>query len=156
MKRIFAFLSLMILAACTVQPEPPIETPPDGDGPIVCKDSEAGGLQTEAIPIEFGTAYESTNGLIYYRAEGVGATTVSLRLDGMPSVGYLTYSVFNARTGQTAIVGNFDDSDGPIPASAAFTGDIDEPGGVIVALEYLDVDVQQNGCSTFQFMLTRE
>ena len=146
-----ALLSLALcLAACATQPEP---TPPGGSSePTLCDDGSQYSF-VNARPIEFGKAYELSSGLLYFRAETDRPARVTLRLDNLPSSGYLSYSVLDGS--QRAILGDyFSDLEGPIPSSATFNGEIEKAGAVFVRLEHLDLN--STTCPRYQFTLFRE
>lgn len=157
MKRLIYISLALILAACGTNPQPPENNNGDGGGngerPL-CDDGRHS-LAVNAKPIEFGKAYESTSGLIYYRAETDRPTRVTLRLDNLPDYGYLSYRVLN-RNQESVISGHFSEQDGPIPPSAVFTDEIEEAGGVFVQLEHVVFDLNNTRCAKFQFTLFRE
>lgn len=159
MKRLIYLSLVLILAACGTTPQPPGNGDGNGDGngsgerPL-CDDGRHS-LAVNAKPIEFGKAYESTSGLIYYRAETDRPTRVTLRLDNLPDYGFIDYRVLNSRQ-QSVISGHFSDEDGPIPSSAVFTDEIEEAGAVFVQLEHINFDLNDTRCAKFQFTLFRE
>ena len=151
MKRLIYLSLVLILTACGTTPPPPENNNGDGNGERPLCDDGRHSLQVNAKPIEFGKSYESTSGLLYFRAETDRPTRVTLRLDNLPDYGYLTYEVLD-----TGIVGNFSDQDGPIPPSVMFTGEVEEAGGVFVQLEHVVFDLSDTRCAKFQFTLFRE
>ncbi len=157
MKRLIYLSLVLILAACGTSPQPPGNNNGDGDGngerPL-CDDGRHS-LAVNAKPIEFGKSYESTSGLLYFRADTDRPTKVTLRLDNLPDYGYLSYRVLNSRQ-RSVITGHFSDEDSPIPASAVFTDEIEEAGGVFVQLEHVVFDLNNTRCAKFQFTLFRE
>jgi hypothetical protein len=158
MKHLIYLSLVLILAACGTTTQPPGNGDGNGDGngsserPL-CDDGRHS-LPVKAKPIEFGKAYEVTSGLLYFRAETDRPTKVTLRLDNMPDYGYLSYRVLNQRQ-QSVITGHFSDLDGPIPSSAVFTGEIEEPGAVFVQLEHFTEDLSDTRCPRYQFTLFR-
>ena len=157
MKRLIYISLALILAACGTNPQPPENNNGDGGGngerPL-CDDGRHS-LAVNAKPIEFGKAYESTSGLIYYRAETDRPTRVTLRLDNLPNYGFIDYRVLN-REQESVISGHFSEQDGPIPPSAVFTDEIEQAGGVFVQLEHINFDLNDTRCAKFQFTLFRE
>lgn len=155
MKRLIYLSLVLILAACGTSPQPPENNNGDGDGGrLDCGDNRHS-LAVNAKPIEFGKSYESTSGLLYFRAETDRPAKVTLRLDNLPDYGYLSYRVLNSRQ-RSVITGHFSDENGPIPSSAIFTDEIEEAGGVFVQLEHIDFDLSDTRCAKFQFTLFRE
>jgi hypothetical protein len=78
---------------------------------------------------------------------------VTLRLDNLPNYGLVGFQVLDAE--QNAVIGEYySDQDGPIPPSAVFTGQIEQPGAVFVRLEHI-YGLGETRCATFQFLLTK-
>lgn len=157
MKRLILLSLVLVLAACGPETvtQPPENGNGNGDGERPFCDDGRHSLPVNAKPVEFGKAYELSSGLLYFRAETDRPTKVTLRLDNMPSYGYLSYRVLNQRQ-QSVITGHFSDLDGPIPSSAVFTDDIEEPGAVFVQLEHFTEDLTDTRCPKYQFTLFRE
>lgn len=158
MKRLIYLALVLTLAACGTTPQPPENNNGDGgsngDERVLCDDGRHS-LAVNAKPIEFGKAYESTSGLLYFRTETDRPTKVTLRLDNPPNYGFIDYRVLN-REQESVISGHFSDEDGPIPLSAVFTDEIEEAGGVFVQLEHVVFDLENTRCAKFQFTLFRE
>jgi len=155
MKRLILLSLVLVLAACVTDPVTPPPENGDGNGggePQLCDDGSHSDIVL-AKPIEFGKAYQVRTGLSYFRARTDRPITVTLRLDNLPNYGFIDYRVLDAEQ-NAVIVGNFSDRDGPIPRSALFTGQIEQPGAVFVRLNHA-VGLGETRCATFQFLLTK-
>ncbi len=152
MKRLISFSLVLVLAACNTDPVPPTNGE-DGERKL-CDDGSRYSF-INAQPIEFGKSYELSSGLVWFRAVTDRPTKVTLRLDNLPDYGLINFSVLNYKQ-QPIIADNFSASDGPIPSSATFTGEVEEVGAVFVKLEHIDPNYDGTICPKYQFTLFRE
>lgn len=160
MKRSILLCLMVILAACQTQPGPgsgPGEEPgetPGGNEPLVCNDGQHAEV-FNSKPIEFGQAYEVTNETTYFTTtQSVPAgTTLSIRLDKVPSTGLIGYSV--TPVGGGGFADSYSHLEEDIPSTIVGSGTAEGEGQVTVRITYTDPDYELNGCARFQFMLNQ-
>lgn len=153
MPRLILLSLALCLAACATRPE----TAPPGSGggePTLCDDG-AHYDAVNAIPIEFGRAYELTSGRVFYRAVTDRPAEFTLRLDNLPDFGQVGFLVLD-RVQQPAFGDSYSELEGPIPPSVTVTGKIEEAGAVFVRVEHTSFNPRETRCPRFQFSLFRD